>query len=106
MDVEKPVPDGMVREAQRLLRNGNLTVLEVARLLGYRSHNHFMVAFATQTGLTPRAYISRWVPRSIAATGRPQVVPGDLPALTARKSALATRLRLPPAVEPDPTTGH
>jgi AraC-like DNA-binding protein len=42
-----------LKRAEYLLRQGNLTVAEVARLMGYGHLGHFAIAFKRQFGVTP-----------------------------------------------------
>ncbi len=45
-----------VKEAQRLLRESELSVSEVALMVGYGSHTHFGRTFKQMTGLSPVEY--------------------------------------------------
>lgn len=42
-----------MERAEQLLRSGNLTVAEVANLLGYAQQGHFGAAFKRRFGITP-----------------------------------------------------
>lgn len=47
-----------LREAQRLMREGRLNLLDVALACGFGSQSHFNHRFKTATGLSPRAWLS------------------------------------------------
>jgi AraC-like DNA-binding protein len=42
--------------AARLLRNGQLSISEIAQNCGYASHSHLCREFKTQLGATPSEY--------------------------------------------------
>jgi AraC-like DNA-binding protein len=45
-----------IREAKRLIREGNMNVTQIAEALGYSSIHHFSRMFKRVTGLSPTAY--------------------------------------------------
>jgi AraC-like DNA-binding protein len=47
-----------IREAKRLIREGNMNVTQIAEALGYSSIHHFTRMFKRATGLSPTAYKS------------------------------------------------
>lgn len=62
--------DRRLREAQRLLIQGRLTVGQIAERVGYERQSSFAVAFRTATGMSPREYS-----KHRAAFSVPLVVP-------------------------------
>jgi len=46
------------QQAEQLLREGKLSVAEVANLSGYSQQGHFAAAFKRKFGITPREYLS------------------------------------------------
>ena len=48
--------DCRLHQAQRLLITSELSVVEVARAIGYTSRSHFAIAFRQQTGINPKAF--------------------------------------------------
>ena len=48
-----------LERARELLERTDLSILEVAVEVGYRSQSHFTTVFRRATGLTPREYRSR-----------------------------------------------
>jgi AraC-like DNA-binding protein len=51
-----------IARASALLRESQLPIGEVGRLVGFRTPSYFPTAFRRMTGLTPSAYRSRWRP--------------------------------------------
>ena len=45
-----------IREAKRLIREGNMNITQIADVLGYSSIHHFTRMFKRVTGLSPTAY--------------------------------------------------
>ena len=45
-----------IREAKRLIREGNMNITQIAEALGYSSIHHFSRMFKRVTGLSPTAY--------------------------------------------------
>lgn len=45
-----------IREAKRLIREGNMNITQIAEALGYSSIHHFTRMFKRATGLSPTAY--------------------------------------------------
>ncbi|MEM7061870.1 MAG: AraC family transcriptional regulator [Cyanobacteria bacterium P01_B01_bin.77] len=48
--------DCRLMEAQRLLVTSELSVVDVAKTVGYSSRSHFAIAFRQQTGLNPKTF--------------------------------------------------
>ena len=57
-----------IERAQDLLRSANLTVTEVAMMVGFSSLGSFSSRFSELVGESPRAYRDRW-----ARTGGPRI---------------------------------
>jgi len=49
-----------IAQASVLLRDAQLSIGEVGRLVGFRTPSHFTMAFRRMTGITPSAYRSGW----------------------------------------------
>ena len=45
-----------IRNAQRLLRNLNLSMSDIAEIVGFANQNYFTKVFKKQTGLVPSQY--------------------------------------------------
>ncbi|WP_026087714.1 helix-turn-helix transcriptional regulator [Chlorogloeopsis fritschii PCC 9212] len=51
--------DRRMEYAQKLLRQGNLTVIEVANIVGYSNPGHFAAAFKRRFCITPKQYLKQ-----------------------------------------------
>ena len=49
-----------ISRASALLREPQLSIREVGRLVGFRTPSHFPTAFRRMTGITPSAYRRGW----------------------------------------------
>ena len=54
------VVEQRIARASALLREPQLSIEEVGRLVGFRTPSHFTAAFRRTTGITPSAYSGRW----------------------------------------------
>src|SRR5262249_34098149 len=50
------VRDRRIAQARRLLANGDLSIGEIARTVGFRTASHFSTVFRRASGATPTAY--------------------------------------------------
>jgi AraC-like DNA-binding protein len=54
------VVEQRIARASALLREPQLSIGEVGRLVGFRTPSHFTAAFRRMTGITPSAYRGAW----------------------------------------------
>jgi transcriptional regulator GlxA family with amidase domain len=63
-----------IARAALLLAGSKLPIVDIARVVGFKTHAHFSGAFLKTMGMTPRTYRLRYGPRSPARAAAPASV--------------------------------